>query len=144
MNGNKEFQEKLMRYQILDNRVKGLMNRRDFLVNRVLEIESTLNSMEDVEKSKGDEIFLPLGSSVHAPGTLHKTKKMIVELGADIAIECTAEKAKVILENRKKTIEDGLQAVEGELVSLSNELVRLEPEIRSILEKKGSRELEAG
>ena len=75
MNGNKEFQEKLMRYQILDNRVKGLMDRREFLLSRILEMETTLNSMEDVEKSKGDEIFLPLGSSVHVPGTLHKTKK---------------------------------------------------------------------
>ena len=69
---------------------------------------------------------------------------MIVELGADAAIECTTERAKEILEKRKKIIEDGLQAIEKEFVSLSNELLRLEPEIRSILEKKGAPDLEAG
>ena len=145
MEEKKDFQEKLMRYQILDNRIKALMNRRDFLLGRILEIENTLSSVEEVQKSKGDEIFLPLGSSVHVPGTLHKTKNMIVELGADVAIECTTERAKEILEKRKKIIEDGLQAIEKELVNLSNDLLKLEPEIRTILEKtKGPQELEAG
>lgn len=131
----KEFQEKLIRYQILDSRIKALMNRRDFLLRRIVDIEATLSSMEDVKKSKGDEIFLSLGSSVHVPGTLHKTKNIIVELGADIVIECTAKRAKAILEKRKKIIEDGLQAIEKELVNLSNELLELEPKIRAILEK---------
>jgi len=145
MNEKQEFQEKLMRYQILDGRIKALMNRREFLLSRILEIETTLSSMEEVEKSKGGEIFLPLGSSVHVPGTLHKTKKMMVELGADIAIECTIDKGKAVLEKRRKTIEDGLQAIEKELAGLSNELLKLEPEIRAILEKtKSSKELEAG
>lgn len=139
----KEFQEKLIRYQILDSRIKALMNRRDFLLRKILEIETTLSLMDEVKKSKGDEILLPLGSSVHVSGTLHKTKNMIVELGTDIAIECKAEKAKSILEKRKKIIEDGLQAIEKELVNLSNELLKLEPEIKAILEKTKSSQ-EAG
>jgi prefoldin alpha subunit len=142
----REIQEKLARYQILDSRVKALINRRDLLLTKMLEIETTLNSVEEVKKSKGQEIFLPLGSNVHVPGTLKKINKMIVELGANIAIETTSEKTKDILEGRKKELENGLKVVENEMMVLNNELMRLRPEIQTLLEKARSQttEPEAG
>lgn len=130
-----ELQEKLARYQILNSRVKALMSRRDLLLTKILEIETTLSSIEEVEKSKEQEILLPLGSNVHMPGTLKKTENMIVELGAGIAIESTVKKTKDILDKRKKLLEDGLKGMENEMVAISNELVRLEPEIKALLGK---------
>jgi len=141
----KEIREKLIRYQLLENQAKALMDRRNFLLTKIMEIDLTLDSLEEVGKNKGEDIFLPLGSAVHVPGTLNKTNRMIVELGADIALECTTEKAKEILNKRKNLIENGLQRLEKDIVDLGNELSTLEPEIKEMLEKsKSSSELEAG
>ena len=135
MSNQKEIQEKIIRYQILESRVKALMKRRDLLLTKMLEIETTLSTIEEIKKKGEKDIFLPLGSGVHILGSLKKTKKMIVELGSNIAVEETVEKTKKILEKRKNTLNDGLQAIEREMVNLSNEMLRLEPEIRALLEK---------
>ncbi len=140
----KELQEKLARYQILDSRVKALMSRRDLLLTKILEIETTLTSIEEIEKGKKQEILLPLGSNVHIPGNLRKVKKMIVELGANIAIETTVKKTKDILNKRKDVLEGGLKTIENQMTAISNELIRLEPEIKALLEKVRSPEVKAG
>jgi prefoldin alpha subunit len=135
MNGKKDIQEKVIRYQILDGRIKALMKRRELLIVKMVEIETTLNSIEEIRKSKENEILLPLGSNVHVPGALKDIKRIVVELGANIALEEDVEEAKKILEKRKNMINDGLQATEDEIVNLSNEFLRLEAELRSLIEK---------
>lgn len=135
MNDQKEFQKKMIRYQILDSRIKALAERRDLLLAKMLEIENTLNSISEIKKTKGKEIFLPLGANVHVPGTIKKTKKMIVELGANVAVERNVKETKEILRKRKGILEGGLWSIEKEMVDLSGELSRLEPEISALLEK---------
>lgn len=142
----KEIQKKLIRYQILESRANALMKRRDLLITRMLEIESTLNSIDEIKKGSGENILLPIGSSVHVKGELKKVDKMIVELGANTAIESTVEKTKDILKERRKILENGLTSLEKEIVSLNNEIIKLQPEIRAMLRgvKKPSSDLTAG
>jgi len=142
----KEMQKKLIAYQILESRANALMKRRELLITRMLEIESTLSSMEEIEKSGGEDILLPIGSSVHVKGGLKKVDKMIVGLGANIAMESTVEKTKEILEKRRKILEYGLTSLEKELVNLNNEIIKLQPEIRAMLRgaKKPPSDVTAG
>ena len=135
MNGKKDVQEKVIRYQILEGRIKALMKRRELLVTKMIEIETTLGSIEEIGKNKDNEILLPLGSNVHVPGTLKDIKRIVVELGANIAVEENIEEAKKIIEKRMNMINEGLQATESEIVNLSNEFLTLESELRSLIEK---------
>ena len=142
----KDIQKKLITYQILENKANALMKRRDLLLTRMLEIDSTLNSIDELEKSGGENILLPIGSSVHVKGGLKKVDKMIVGLGANTAIESTVEKTKKILEKRRKILENGLASLEREMVALNNEIVKLQPEIQAMLRgvNKPSSDLTAG
>ena len=124
-----EIQKKLLRYQILESRANALMKRRELLISRMIEIESTLNSIDELKKSDGENILLPIDSSVHVKGGLKKVDKMIVGLGANTAIESTVEETKKILEKRRKVLEDGLSILEKELTNLNEELMKLQPEI---------------
>ena len=141
-----EIQKKLLRYQILENRANALLKRREMLITRMLEIESTLNSVDELKKSGGEDILLPIGSSVHVKGGLKKVDKMIVELGANTAMESTVEGAKKILEKRRNILRDGLTTLEKEIVSLNNEIMKLQPEIRAMLReaKKPPSDVAAG
>jgi prefoldin alpha subunit len=142
----KEIQKKLIKYQILESRANALMKNREMLITKMLEIESTLNSIEELKKTNGEDILLPIGSSIHVKGELKKTDKMIAELGANTAIESTIEKTKEIIEKRRKILENDLISLENELISLSNEIARLQPEIRAMLggSKESSSETSAG
>lgn len=145
MTDQKEFQKKLMRYQILESRIKALTERRDLLLSKMLEIDNTLNSIDEIKETKGKEIFLPLGANVHVPGKIKKIEKMIVELGADVAVERNVKETKKILKKRKGTLEDGLKEIEGEIRDLSGQISKLQPEIRALLQKaRGTTEMSAG
>jgi len=141
-----EIQKKLLRYQILENRANALLKRREILITRILEIESTLNSIGEIKKSGGENILLPIGSTVHIKGELKKVDKMIVELGANTAMESTVEGTKKILEKRKKVLQDGLAVLEKEIVNLNNEIMKLQPELSAMFRKakKPSSDIAAG
>ena len=142
----KEMQKKLIRYQILESKANALMKRRELLITKMLEIEATLNSIEEIKKSDGEDILLPIGSSVHVKGGIKKVDKMIVELGANTAIESTVEKTKKILEERRKILQVGLTTLEKEMTNVGNEIMRLQPELQAMLRqaKKPSSDSSAG
>jgi len=140
----RELQEKIVRYQMFEGRIKTSLKRREMLITKLVEIESTLNSIEDVEKNKEGEILLPLGSNVLIPGTLKDVKKIIVEIGANVALEEDMPNAKKILEKRKDILNDGLQTMEIEITNLTNEMLRLEQEIGLLMGNTKSSEVPAG
>lgn len=137
MKDQEEIRKKLIEYQLLDSRAKALMKKRELSLSKLIEIETTLSSIEEVEKNRGKEVYFPLGSSVHAPGILKKDKKMIVNLGANVAIERTEEETKKILKEKKNALTEDLKSIENELIYLNNQLSRLEPEIRVLFQKTG-------
>jgi len=140
----RELQEKIVRYQMFEGRIKASLKRREMLITKLVEIESTLNSIEDVKNNKESEILLPLGSNVHIPGTLKDVKKIIVEIGANVALEEDMPNAKKILEKRKDILNDGLQTMEIEITNLTNEMLRLEQEIGLLMGNTKSSEVPAG
>jgi prefoldin alpha subunit len=144
MADQKEIQEKIVGYQILEGRLRLMLKRRELLIGKILEIETTLSSMEDVEKNKDSGILLQLGSNVYAPGVLKDTKRIIVEIGANVALEQDMTDAKKILEKRKDLMNNGLQSMDKEITNFTNEMLRLEQEIGLLMEKTKSPEVSAG
>jgi prefoldin alpha subunit len=145
MSNQKEFQEKLLLYQLLENKINSLMKRREMIISKIMEVETTINSLEELDKNKGEDILFPLGSNTYIPGTIKKKEKVIVELGANVAVEKDTEKTKEILQSRRNNLQTSLQTIEKELVNASREMAKLEPEIRSMVEKtNASSETSAG
>ena len=145
MSDKKEFQEKLLLYQLLENKINSLMKRRDLVLNKIMEIETTISSLEELDKNKGEDILFPLGSNTFIPGTIKKKEKVIVELGANVAVEKDIEKTKEILQVGKNNLQTSLQTIEKELITSSREMAKLEPEIRYMVERtNASSETSAG
>jgi prefoldin alpha subunit len=134
-----EIQKKLLRYQLLDNRIKSLNQRRELLVTNLMEIESTLNTIKEIQNSKGKDILLALGSNVLMSASLKKSEKMIIGLGSNITIEATPRKTKKVLEKRKKILQDSLKSIQEDLIKLSDEFSKLEPEIQALIQASTSK-----
>ncbi len=144
MTNQKEIQEKVVEYQILEGRLKSLLKKREMLIGKIIEIENTLNSIEDVEKNKDSGILLPLGSNVYVPGSLKDVKKIVVEIGANIVLEQDITNAKKTLEKRKDIMNNALQAMEKEMTGFTNEMMRLEQEIGLLMSKSKNPDDPAG
>lgn len=131
----KELQQKMLEYQFLEEKFKELQQSRELFTMKIMEINQSSEALEEIEKSKQDDVFLPLGSSIFVPGKIDKKEKMIVGVGADIAVEKNIGEIKELLEKRKKTLENGLESVQNNMLEIANQIRVLEPKIQEMLSK---------
>ena len=128
----KQLQEKMLKYQTLEETLNQLNQRRELFTMKLIEIEQTKQTIEEVEKSKEADVFLPLGSGVFLPGKVSKKEKIIVGLGADIAVEKNVEEVKKVLEDRKKTLENGLEGVQINMLQVAQQMQTLQAEAQRL------------
>jgi len=131
----KNLRSKLLEFQLVENRLKVLESRRNLILSKIAEIERTIQCLNDVQKSGKSEILLSIGSNVYVPGSLKKSEKILVELGAGVIVEKNFEGARSFLEKKLKILENGIASIENEIVNLSQRLNELGREIRKKVEK---------
>lgn len=120
----KELREKLLAYRILDSRLKSLNQQREIVASKILEIKTTIASIEEVIKS--NDVLFSLGSSAHVHGSIKDKKNVIVEIGAGIALEKSVDGAKATLEKRIRELENVFSNLEKEIERTSSVLSELE------------------
>jgi prefoldin alpha subunit len=138
----KELQEKVMMYRIIESRLDALIRQRDLFLNKMAEMQNTLASIEEIEKTN-EEILFPIGSEAYAPGKVVDKNKIIVEIGAGVALEKNFAEAKEIILTRSDDIEKAVREIQQDVQKLDMSLNVLEPEIRDLMQK-GKSEAEAG
>lgn len=127
----KELQEKILAYRILEARLDSLLKQRNMLASKLIEIQTTLQSIDEIEKGKG-EILFPIGSEAYTFGKVIDKKKLIVGIGANVALEKSVEKGKEILNKRRKELENALNGLQKSIVEISSNLGQLGPEIEKL------------
>ena len=130
----KELQEKIMTYRLLEARLDSLVKQRDVLINRLIELQSTLQSIDEIEKSDEDILF-PIGSNAFKSAKIVSKDKMIVEIGANVALEKSAEEGKVIINRRKDEIEGLINQIQDEIQKISVAVNQLGPELQEMANK---------
>lgn len=126
MTEQKEIQEKLALYQLLQNRLGELRQQVSLLEKRFMEIEMTRNALEDVGKLKKDsEILVPLGSGCYARGKLTDTENLLVDLGAGAVTHKETKPAQEMMDKKKEEIEKLIQEIHKETVNTVNKMNEL-------------------
>jgi prefoldin alpha subunit len=131
----KELQEKVLAYRIIEARIEGLLKQREALTAKLIEIETSLNGIDEIEKTNEDALF-SLGSETHFFGRVTDKNRMVVEIGANVALEKTFEEGKQILSKRKDEIENFMVNIEREIIQLSASLQELESQINEMVIKE--------
>ena len=130
----KELQEKVLAYRMLEAQLDGLLKQRDLVVNKISEIKTTIETIKDVE-DKTDDILIPIGSEAYKYGKLSDKKTMIVEIGANVALEKTVDEAKQTLNAREKELETALESLQGDIGRATHVMRRLGPELQLEMDK---------
>ena len=131
----KELQEKVMVYRIIQSRLDALVRQRDLFFNKIVELQNTAASIDEISKSK-EEILFPIGSEAYSFGKVVDKNKIIVEVGAGIALEKNFEEAKEIISMRRRDIETAVKEINQEIENYSNSLSVLEPELQKLMQKE--------
>jgi len=131
MEEKEELQEKILAYRILEARLDSLLKQRNMLASKLIEIQTTLQSIDEIEKGKGEVLF-PIGSETYIFGKVTDKKKLIVGIGANAALEKSVEKGKEILNKRKAEIENTLNGMQKNIAEISSSLSQLGSEIEKL------------
>jgi len=131
---NKELQEKMIAYRLLEAKLDSLLKQREIIASKVVEIQATLESIEEIEKS-GESVLFPIGAEAYTLGKVVDKKRLIVEVGSGVALEKNIEEGKEILNKRREDVENVLNSIQKDIMDVSSGLEQLGPEIRKLGEE---------
>lgn len=135
MTNQKELQEKILAYRVLQSRLESLIKQRDLVTNKIAELENTLESIDEFVKSK-EKVLFSLGSEAHVFGQVNDKEKIIVEIGANVALEKTIDEGKETLNKRKVELEEVISEIQNEAMKVSAALEQLTPELQRLMESQ--------
>ena len=130
----KELQQKMMEYQMLEEKFKQMNQQRELFAAKMMELEQTKQIVEEMKKSKKeDDVLIPLGSGLFLPGKINKKEKMVIGIGADIIVEKDSEGVNKILEERKEILENGMENLQNNMLQIAQELQKIQTEFQKMM-----------
>ena len=96
----------------LEETVNELQSRINMTNSAITELRVSSMTLEGLETEKKDsQLFVPIGGGSYVKAKLETSKKVVVGIGADVAVEKTVKEAKVELEARIAELEKTRQAL---------------------------------
>ncbi len=116
----------------LEETVNELQSRINMTNSAITELRVSSMTLEGLEKEKKDaQLFVPIGGGSYVKAKLETSKKVVVGIGADVAVEKTVKEAKVELEARIAELERTREALGQQF----NQVVGRIQENRNIMEE---------
>ena len=98
--------------RFLEETVNELQSRINMTNSAITELRVSSMTLEGLEKEKkGAQLFVPIGGGSYVKAKLETSKKVVVGIGADVAVEKTVKEAKVELEARIAELERTREAL---------------------------------
>ncbi len=124
-------QSLLVQLRILEAYYEDLVTRESLLSQALLENKAALTAVSSLPENHEMEIVVHIGGGLHIPVIFKPEKKLVVRLGAGIAIEKSKEDTVNFLSKRIEEIEKALQ----EVIAQRNETLKRISVIRDELNK---------
>ncbi|MCS7140446.1 MAG: prefoldin subunit alpha [Candidatus Nezhaarchaeota archaeon] len=124
-------------WQYLQSLAEVLKQRIDLASAAITEMESTIQAIDELSKITEEvETFFMLGTNAYARGKIIDTKKILVNIGANVLVEKSLEDAKKFFESRIDSLRRVIAETQQQLASIASRLSKLEPELRKIAESQ--------
>lgn len=134
---DKELQRKLIQVELLKEQTRQLQTQQATITNQLVELENTKISLNESKNSKeGDDILIPFGGGVYTSGKLGNIKKVLVDVGAGVAVNKTIAETSKYLEKQQNNLKEAMGKINEELKKIDNESFYINQEIQKELAKK--------
>ncbi len=128
---DKEAQQKLMEYQMLDRRIKQLQQQLEIADTQLVEIMATMQSLDEFSELKNDaEILFPLNNGIFAKAMLEKSEKLLVNVGSSVVVDKNIADTKKIIEKHRDEINEVRQHIAEAIDQMVKQAASLEKELK--------------
>ena len=133
MSAEENIQNLYMEFQMLNNAIKQMEKQSQVLENQLMELVSTNQSLEDIQKVKeGTEILVPLSSGIYIKAELKDSTSFIVNIGSSIALSKDVNATRKIIEEQiseigkmRENLAEELQSNVGKAASIESEMKKI-------------------
>lgn len=96
----KETREAYFELKVIEQQMQQLQQQLEQIVQNISEFELSIKSLDELKGKSGEETFVPLSGGIYAKAKLQDTDKLIVNVGAGVAVEKSFEQTKEIIEKQ--------------------------------------------
>jgi prefoldin alpha subunit len=105
MANEREMQEKVIQMRYIESQANSIQQQMVIAENALISIDTAINSLTELQKSKATESMTPLGAGVFAYATLKDTERVLIDVGSGVVVEKPiAEATKLLGERREQAL----------------------------------------
>jgi len=124
MSGSQQLQQLSEELQQIEAAIGALETEIEGLRSEQLEIDGAIEAIEELES--GSTVQVPLGGGAYVRAAVDDIDEVIVDLGANYAVEQEQGDAIDALESKRDGIDDRIEELNEELTELESESEQLE------------------
>jgi len=126
----KEMQKKMIEMKMIENGLNALRQKEGELLGVVEDLNRTKEAIEAMEKYDGDGTMIPLGSGNFVMGKIDEPDKVLVGIGAGIAVTKSRKEAIDHVQERITDIENSLKTISDQNNQMVNQMIKLREEVQ--------------
>ncbi len=108
--------------RLLESYYNEIVSRIQAASQGLAEARSAVQSIDALAQNPNGEFLLPIGGGLFLPASNLESKKLILSVGADVAIEKDFDSAKTFLLAREKELETALVSLEKQRREIGSRL----------------------
>jgi prefoldin alpha subunit len=123
-------QKKILQFQLLQQQLQQISEQMEVLNQQHTELEASIEALQELEKTKpGQEFLAPLANGIFVKGELNDTSTLLVNVGAEVAVEKDIPQVTALLERQKQEISERLVEADAVLQELARHATKIYKEI---------------
>ncbi len=130
----KEAQQMLHQMQILESYFADFTQRENTLMNVLKDTTSAIESLKGISEEKESDTLVPIGMGTFVKTKISSDEKIVLNVGAGVAIEKDKDSAINILESRIKEIEVALKETIAQKQDVASKLEQGKAEMNRLVE----------
>ncbi len=122
MADEKDIQDKYRQFQQVQEHLEQITQHLDMLHQQQLEIDVSIEALKELQDAKPNtEILAPIANGIFFKAELKDHKKLLVNVGADVAVEKTIPEVIELLEEQKEKVTGNITEAESVLRELQGQ-----------------------
>ncbi|KZX16216.1 prefoldin subunit alpha [Methanobrevibacter filiformis] len=135
MEDQQELEKIVTELNLYKNQAEMIQQQVEAIQGSILEIETLETTLADIENKDSLNTLVPIGAGSFVNAEINKTDKIIMSVGAGVAITKTPEEAKETLTTQKNELNDNLNKMIDNLQKISNVINQLTPKAEQLMAK---------
>lgn len=137
MQSDESLNKLIYEHQALKGAVEGIQQRLSLVGSAMAELQLAIATLEGLHGEKESSLLVPVGGSSYIRVRVEDSEKLIVGVGADVAVEKTIEEAKVDFQTRVSELEKVRESLEKQFDEASTRLDSVQRGVQKLMDQRG-------